>query len=93
MKISFTLLRKITILAVFLPFTLLAQIPAGYYSNAEGKNSAELKSVLHNIIKGHTAVSYTPGVWNAFQQTDKRADAKQQITRERINRGATLESA
>ncbi len=31
---------------------------------------------MYNIIKGHTAVSYTPGVWNAFYTTDKKANGK-----------------
>lgn len=53
-----------------------AQEPAGYYSTASGKIGAELKTALYNIIKGHTQVSYTPGVWNAFYTTDKKANGK-----------------
>lgn len=55
---------------------LLAQIPTGYYTTADGLTGAPLKTALYNIIKGHTAVSYTPGVWNAFYTTDKKANGK-----------------
>ncbi len=53
-----------------------AQIPAGYYNPAAGLSGEQLQVALYNIIKGHTVVSYTPGVWNAFYATDVRADAK-----------------
>lgn len=55
---------------------LLAQIPSGYYTTADGLTGAPLKTALYNIIKGHTQVSYTPGVWNAFYTTDKKANGK-----------------
>jgi endonuclease I len=64
----------------FLLITLLvitkAQIPNGYYNTADGKTGATLKTALYNIIKGHTEVSYTPGVWNAFYTTDKKTNGK-----------------
>jgi endonuclease I len=68
----------------FLPFlfflafsiSVFAQIPSGYYSDADGKTGVELKVALYYIIKDHTALSYTPGLWDAFQQTDKRPDGK-----------------
>jgi endonuclease I len=66
MKRTFLLLLLIPALAAFIH----AQIPAGYYDNAAGKTGENLQSALHNIIKGHTIVSYTPGVWNAFYTTD-----------------------
>jgi endonuclease I len=47
-----------------------AQIPAGYYNAAAGKTGEDLQIALHNIIKGHTIVTYTPGVWSAFHTTD-----------------------
>lgn len=52
-----------------------AQIPSGYYNTATG-TGATLKTQLYNIIKDHTQVSYTPGVWNAFYTTDKKANGK-----------------
>jgi endonuclease I len=50
-------------------------LPGSYYSAASG-TGATLKTNLYNIIKGHTAVTYTPGVWNAYATTDLRPDGK-----------------
>jgi endonuclease I len=58
-------------LAAFLPFVLIAQIPANYYNDAVGKNTAELKTALHNKIKGHTARTYA-NLWTDFVMTDSR---------------------
>jgi endonuclease I len=52
------------------------EIPPGYYLPAEGKTGESLQIALYNIIKGHTAVSYTPGVWNAFYTTDVKPNGK-----------------
>lgn len=41
-----------------------------YYKNAMGKSGETLKSVLHNIIKGHTKLSYNQ-VWNGIMDTDE----------------------
>lgn len=68
---------------IFLPFlfflafsiSVFAQIPSGYYSDADGKTGVELKVALYNIIKGHTALSYE-GLWSAFQYTDKKPNGK-----------------
>ncbi len=59
---------------LLLLFTTRAQIPTGYYNTAIGSGAA-LKTQLYNIIKGHTAISYS-GLWNAFQVTDKKPDGK-----------------
>ena len=50
-------------------FGLEAQIPYGYYNATSGKTGDELKTALHNIIKGHHSVSYG-GLLNAFAYTD-----------------------
>lgn len=55
--------------------SILAQIPNGYYNNANGKTGDELKIALHNIIKGHHVVSYN-GLLNAFAYTDCRPNGK-----------------
>lgn len=47
--------------------------PAGYYSSAEGLKGDTLQLVLHEIIKGHTSVSYSY-LWTAFQTTDDKPD-------------------
>ena len=70
---------KTTLLSFLLIAILVitkAQAPPTYYNTASGKSGAELKTALYNIIKGHTQVSYTPGVWNAFYTTDKKANGK-----------------
>ena len=54
---------------------LWAQIPNGYYNNATGKTGSELKTALHDIIKGHHVVSYG-GLLNAFAYTDCKPNGK-----------------
>ncbi|MDD2798680.1 MAG: endonuclease [Bacteroidales bacterium] len=56
-------------------FSPSAQIPINYYSSAEGKIQATLKTALSNIILTHTERSYA-NLWTDFQTTDKRADGK-----------------
>ena len=55
--------------------SLGAQIPSGYYNAAMGKTGDELKTALHNIIKGHHVVSYG-GMLNAFAYTDCKPNGK-----------------
>lgn len=51
--------------------------PAGtYYQAANGKNGAELKTALFQIISPHEIQSYTPGVWDAINSYDIREDGK-----------------
>lgn len=70
-KILFT-----TILIVVITHKILfCQIPSGYYTDAEGKTGAQLKTALFNKIKGHTDKGYTY-VWTAFNTTDKKANGK-----------------
>lgn len=46
-------------------------IPTNYYDAATGLTCAPLKTALYNIVSSNTnALSYTPGVWNAYQTTD-----------------------
>ena len=68
-------MKRFLLVAVWVLFiqSLFADIPTGYYDSATGTSYA-LKTQLYNIIKDHTSVSYTPGVWNAFYTTDDRAD-------------------
>ena len=60
----------------FLCYVVSGEIPPGYYSSATGKSGETLQLALYNIIKGHTVVSYTPGVWNAIYSTDVKANGK-----------------
>ncbi len=50
-----------------------AQIPSGYYNNANGKTGDELKTALHDIITGHTTINYSQ-IWNAFWSTDNKGN-------------------
>jgi len=64
------------VLAIWLvSVSLFAQAPAGYYTNAEGKSGAALKTALFGIIKNHTERSYA-NLWTDFQSTDKKANGK-----------------
>lgn len=45
-------------------------IPSGYYDSASGLSGAQLKSALHNIIDGHTTLSYS-AVWEALKVLDQ----------------------
>jgi endonuclease I len=71
-------MKQTLLVLLFIAIVIItkAQPPAGYYNTASGKTGAELKTALYNIIKGHTQVSYTPGVWNAFYTTDKKPNGK-----------------
>ena len=60
----------ISIILIISAITLKAQAPSGYYSSAEGLTGNDLKAALHSIIKDDSHVSYTPGLWNAYQTTD-----------------------
>ena len=53
--------------------TFLVAQPAGYYAPAEGIQGEALQQALHEIIDGHTVLSYQE-LWTAFRSTDKRAD-------------------
>ena len=70
-------MKKIIFL-VFVTFCwvsfVVGQIPAGYYDAANGKTGVQLQAALHDIIKGHTITTYTPGVWAAYYTTDKKPD-------------------
>ncbi len=70
-------MKRFLLVAVGVLFiqSLFADIPTGYYDSATGFGYT-LKTQLYNIIKDHTSVSYTPGVWNAFYTTDVRSDGK-----------------
>ena len=65
----------VALMLVIMGGNLFAQIPNGYYNNAEDKTGDELKVALHNIIKGHHEVSYS-GLLNAFAYTDLKPNGK-----------------
>lgn len=50
-------------------------IPTGYYNSATGTGYT-LKTQLYTIISNHTALTYTPGLWNLYPSSDVRSDGK-----------------
>jgi len=70
MKIQISL-----IIILFIQSSIFAQIPIGYYDNAEGETGENLKNALYNIIKGHTEFPYTDDpetdVWDILKETDR----------------------
>ncbi len=68
--------RYIISIFLLLPFLSFAQIPAGYYTSATGLNGQSLRVALRNIIRPHTVLSYTPGLWNAYATTDVKPNGK-----------------
>ncbi|MCX6246642.1 MAG: endonuclease [Bacteroidetes bacterium] len=67
--------KSALLLAVVLYFASFSysQIPAGYYDPANGLYGTALQSALHDIIKGHTVVTYQ-SLWYYFESTDKKPD-------------------
>lgn len=70
-------LKKFFLLAfVFAPMLSTGQIPPGYYNTVTNLTGQQLRIGLRNIIRNHTQLSYTPGLWNAYQSTDRKANGK-----------------
>ena len=67
--------KRLLLLFVGLALTLsvMAQAPANYYNSANGLTGDRLKAALHNIVKGHTSISYAQ-IWNAFWSTDNKGN-------------------
>ena len=61
------------IIGFALAVSAAAQAPANYYNAANGLTGDQLKLALHNIIKGHTAISYSETA-NAFWSTDNKGN-------------------
>lgn len=53
--------------------TAAAQPPPGYYDPAAGLTGEALRQALHDIIDGHTVLTYT-ALWACFESTDDRPD-------------------
>ena len=47
-----------TALCMLYSLSLCAQIPANYYSGAQGKSGEALRTALHNCIKNHITLNY-----------------------------------
>ena len=68
-------MKKFFVLFLSVSFALLvsAQAPSNYYNSANGLTGNQLKVALHNIVKGHTSISYGD-ILNAFWSTDNKGN-------------------
>ena len=67
-------MKKTFSLVFCLAFALMVSAqPTNYYNSANGLTGNQLKVALHNIVKGHTAISYAQ-LWNAFWSTDNKGN-------------------
>lgn len=64
-------MRKTFILGILCQL-FLVPIQAQYYNPALGKNGAQLKTALHNIIKNHIVGTYAD-LWTSFYSTDNKS--------------------
>jgi endonuclease I len=64
----------VLLFAFIYAFCLSAQAPSGYYQTAQGLSDYNLKTALCKIIRGHKRLTYTPGLWEAYQYTDTRPE-------------------
>jgi endonuclease I len=64
-------MKRISIFFLFFcaVFTAYAVDVESYYSTAEGKSGASLKTALNKIIKNHKDVGYK-GLWSVYKDTD-----------------------
>ena len=64
----------LNLLATLLATTSYAQIPSGYYDNADGETGSALKDSLNNIIDAHTEFVYdhstNTDVWDILKAAD-----------------------
>lgn len=63
------------LLATAVALSISAQPSSTYYSSANGKSDAALKTALFNIIKNHTVISYD-GLITAYKTTDVDSNGK-----------------
>ena len=67
-------MKKLLALFIGLSLSVLVSAqPANYYNSANGLTGNQLKVALHNIIKGHSSISYSQ-LWNAFWSTDNKSN-------------------
>ncbi len=52
-----------------------AQIPDGYYDDAEGLEGTALRQALHNIIDDHNSLQYA-NIYDILDQTDEKSNGK-----------------
>lgn len=62
-------------LSYLLSLFALAQIPTGYYDDAEGLEGLALRAALHDIIDDHHSISYSY-IYDILDQTDQKPNGK-----------------
>ncbi|MCK5775452.1 MAG: endonuclease [Bacteroidales bacterium] len=64
-----------SLFVIFCATISFAQIPDGYYDDANGLNGEQLKTALYTIIDDHNSQSYG-ALWQHFISTDKKSNGK-----------------
>lgn len=74
------MVKKLSLFALnlLLSVSAFAQIPQGYYDNADRKSKADLKTSLYGIISKHVVLSYS-ALWDAYEITDVVEGTKDQV--------------
>jgi len=68
--------KLVAFLFLFVSLVSLGVQPTGYYTTADGKNVAALRTALQAIItNGHSVTSYS-GLWTAYATTDENSSGK-----------------
>ena len=62
-------INKLFALLFLIPALANAEVPSGYYKDAEGKNKAALLAALCDIVGPHTDVGYD-GLWEVYKKSD-----------------------
>ncbi|HCY45801.1 MAG TPA: endonuclease I [Flavobacteriales bacterium] len=65
----------VVLLGLIVAVNCNAQIPTGYYDDAEGLTGEPLRDALEMIIDGHSSQSYG-SLWTHMQSTDRKANGK-----------------
>jgi len=74
-KITLNLfVKSILLLLLFINLAIFADPPPGYYDSAKGLTGKPLRLALHNIIKDHTRLSYSPDTRNVLALADENPE-------------------
>ena len=65
--------RITTLFALLVGLTAMADIPSGFYTNANGKSDEALMTALEGIIYTHTQLGYND-LWDCYPTTDMGSD-------------------
>ena len=71
-------INKLFALLFLIPALANAEVPSGYYKDAEGKNKAALLAALCDIVGPHTRLTYKE-VWSAYYDTDIKPGTSNKI--------------